>query len=127
MCSLRPNLGPPRLLRGPNDVVPTAVELRRIREPGRSVFRSALWPCSPLVYAHGNPRSAPWDDMNFSVTTLGFCRSSTRLRHGIALDPTSGLPALNGSCVQFIRIVQLQAQLDVVLGALRRSPDGVHV
>jgi hypothetical protein len=40
---------------------------------------------------------------------------------------TSGLPALNGSCVQFIRIPQLQAQLDVVLGALRRSPDGVHV
>jgi hypothetical protein len=29
--------------------------------------------------------------------------------------------------VQFTRIAQLQAQLDVVLGALRRSPDGVHV
>jgi hypothetical protein len=27
--------------------------------------------------------------------------------------------------VQFIRIAQLQAQLDLVLGALRRSPDGV--
>jgi hypothetical protein len=29
--------------------------------------------------------------------------------------------------VQFTRIAQLQAQLDVVLGALRRSPDAVHV
>jgi hypothetical protein len=29
--------------------------------------------------------------------------------------------------VQFTRIAQLQAQLDVVLGALRRSTDGVHV
>jgi hypothetical protein len=29
--------------------------------------------------------------------------------------------------VQFTRIAQLQTQLDVVLGALRRSPDGVHV
>ena len=29
--------------------------------------------------------------------------------------------------VQFTRIAQLQAQLDVVLGALRRSPNGVHV
>jgi hypothetical protein len=29
--------------------------------------------------------------------------------------------------VQFTRIAQLQAQLDVLLGALRRSPDGVHV
>jgi hypothetical protein len=29
--------------------------------------------------------------------------------------------------VQFIRIAQLQAQLDVVVGALRGSPDGVHV
>ena len=29
--------------------------------------------------------------------------------------------------VQFIRIAQLQAQLDLVLGALRRSPDRVHV
>jgi hypothetical protein len=29
--------------------------------------------------------------------------------------------------VQFTRIAQLQAQLDLVLGALRRSPDGVHV
>jgi hypothetical protein len=29
--------------------------------------------------------------------------------------------------VQFTRIAQLQAQLDVVLSALRRSPDGGHV
>jgi hypothetical protein len=29
--------------------------------------------------------------------------------------------------VQFTRIAQLQAQLDLVLGALRRSPDRVHV
>ena len=29
--------------------------------------------------------------------------------------------------VQFIRIAQLQAQLDLVLGALRRSPDRIHV
>jgi hypothetical protein len=29
--------------------------------------------------------------------------------------------------VQFTRIAQLQAQLDVVLGALRRSPNAVHV
>lgn len=29
--------------------------------------------------------------------------------------------------VQFTRIAQLQAQLDVVLGAFRRSPGGVHV
>jgi hypothetical protein len=29
--------------------------------------------------------------------------------------------------VQFTRIAQLQAQLDLVLGALRRSPDGAHV
>jgi hypothetical protein len=29
--------------------------------------------------------------------------------------------------VQFTRIAQLQAQLDMVLGALRRSPDAVHV
>lgn len=29
--------------------------------------------------------------------------------------------------IQFTRIAQLQAQLDVVLGALRRSPDGTHV
>ncbi len=29
--------------------------------------------------------------------------------------------------VQFTRIAQLQAQLDVVLGALRRSPNRVHV
>ena len=29
--------------------------------------------------------------------------------------------------VQFTRIAQLQAQLDVVLGALRRSPDAVDV
>ena len=29
--------------------------------------------------------------------------------------------------IQFIRIAQLQAQLDLVLGALRRSPDGVPV
>ncbi len=29
--------------------------------------------------------------------------------------------------VQFTRIAQLQAQLDVLLGALRRSPNGVHV
>ena len=29
--------------------------------------------------------------------------------------------------VQFIRIAQLQAQLDVVLGARKRSPDEVHV
>ena len=29
--------------------------------------------------------------------------------------------------VQFTRIAQLQAQLDVVLGALRRSPLGVRV
>jgi len=29
--------------------------------------------------------------------------------------------------VQFIRIAQLQAQLDLVLGALRRSSDGAHV
>jgi hypothetical protein len=29
--------------------------------------------------------------------------------------------------VQFTRIAQLQAQLDVVLGALRRSPDAVRV
>jgi hypothetical protein len=28
---------------------------------------------------------------------------------------------------QFIRIAQLQAQLDLVLGALRDSPDRVHV
>jgi hypothetical protein len=28
--------------------------------------------------------------------------------------------------VQFTRIAQLQAQLDVVLGALRRSPNGIH-
>ena len=27
---------------------------------------------------------------------------------------------------QFIRIAQLQAQLDLVLGALRGSPDGAH-
>jgi hypothetical protein len=29
--------------------------------------------------------------------------------------------------VQFTRIAQLQAQLDVVLGALRRSPKGVDL
>jgi hypothetical protein len=29
--------------------------------------------------------------------------------------------------VQFTRIAQLQAQLDLVLGALRWSPDGAHV
>ena len=29
--------------------------------------------------------------------------------------------------VQFTRIAQLQAQLDVVLGALRHSPNGVHM
>ncbi len=29
--------------------------------------------------------------------------------------------------VQFTRIAQLQAQLDAVLGALRRSPKGVHL
>jgi len=29
--------------------------------------------------------------------------------------------------VQFTRIAQLQAQLDVVLGAFRRSPEGVRV
>lgn len=28
--------------------------------------------------------------------------------------------------IQFTRIAQLQAQLDVVVGALRRSPGGVH-
>ena len=28
--------------------------------------------------------------------------------------------------VQFTRIAQLQAQLDLVMGALRRSADGVH-
>jgi hypothetical protein len=29
--------------------------------------------------------------------------------------------------IQFSRIAQLQAQLDVVVGALRRSPETVHV
>lgn len=29
--------------------------------------------------------------------------------------------------VQFIRIAQLQAQLDLVVGALRRSSDGAHL
>jgi hypothetical protein len=36
----------------------------------------------------------------------------------------------NAECelrIQFTRIAQLQAQLDLVLGALRRSPDGAHV
>lgn len=28
--------------------------------------------------------------------------------------------------IQFSRIAQLQAQLDVVVGALRRSPDAIH-
>lgn len=28
--------------------------------------------------------------------------------------------------IQFTRIAQLQAQLDVVVGALRRSPDAIH-
>ncbi len=29
--------------------------------------------------------------------------------------------------IQFTRIAQLQAQVDLLLAALRRSPDGVHV
>lgn len=29
--------------------------------------------------------------------------------------------------IQFTRIAQLQAQLDVVVGALRRSPVAIHV
>jgi hypothetical protein len=36
----------------------------------------------------------------------------------------------NAECelrIQFTRIAQLQAQLDSVLAALRRSPDGAHV
>jgi hypothetical protein len=54
------------------------------------------------------------------------------IHRGAAIPPSWTVKQRLGNAerelsIQFIRIAQLQAQLDVVLSALRRSLTGVHV
>jgi hypothetical protein len=98
-----------------------------IREPRFSVSRSAQRAFSPLAYA---PRGSE----KFNMRRNEF-RSTSRPSASGAVQRGSATESLwavhqrlanaeRELRVQFTRIAQLQAQLDVLVGALRRSPDG---
>lgn len=59
-------------------------------------------------------------------------RASPLVRRGTTIASLGDVKRRLGSAerelrIQFTRIAQLQAQVDMLLGALRRSQDGAHV